>query len=44
VRGLPISGGFDNKTTADGPLPEDAPRLNVSGMAAFGGIGIKHEK
>lgn len=42
TNGLPIFGGFDNKT-ADDEIPEDAPRLLVRGTVVFGGIAIKHK-
>ena len=41
--GLPIFGGYDNKTGGNGSLPENAPRLNVRATAIFGGVDVAHE-
>jgi hypothetical protein len=43
VKATPILGGIDDKTVHDS-LPEDAPVLNVDGLALCGGVEIKHEK
>ncbi len=42
TNGLPIFGGFDNKTSRD-EIPSGAPRLVVRGTVAFGGVEVKHE-
>lgn len=44
MSGLPIFGGYDDRTKADGPLPEGAPTLTVNAIALFGGVGVRHEK
>jgi predicted membrane protein len=44
VKATPIFGGIDDKTVHDSDLPDDAPVLNVDGLALFGGVEIKHEK
>lgn len=41
--GLPIFGGFEDKTEGNGSLPEEAPRLNVKATAIFGGVDVAHE-
>lgn len=41
--GLPILGGFDDKTHGDGFLPPDAPVLTVSGIAALGAVTVANE-
>jgi hypothetical protein len=41
--GLPIFGGYEDKTGGNGSLPENAPRLNVRATAIFGGIDVAHE-
>lgn len=41
VKGVPIFGGFDDKTHPD---PTATGTLKVSGTAAFGGVGVQHEK
>lgn len=43
VGGLPIFGGYEDKTKGNGSLPADAPRLNVRATAIFGGVGVAHE-
>lgn len=40
--GLPIFGGYEDKTTGNADLPEDAPLLTVSATAIFGGVGVKN--
>jgi len=42
--GLPIFGGYDDKTTGDGDLPPDAPVLRVAATAIFGGVDVKNER
>ncbi|HUY99209.1 MAG TPA: DUF5668 domain-containing protein [Thermomicrobiaceae bacterium] len=44
ISGLPIFGGYDDKTKSDGPLPADAPVLTVNAIALFGGVEVTHEK
>ena len=39
--GLPIFGGYEDKTRANGALPEDAPQLRVVATAIFGGVTTK---
>jgi hypothetical protein len=41
--GLPIFGGYDDKTGENGALPDNAPRLNVRATAIFGGVDVAHE-
>ena len=43
TNGLPIFGGFDNKTASEA-VGEDAPHLLVRGTVLFGGVEIKHER
>lgn len=43
VRGVPIFGGYEDKTEGNGSLPADAPRLNVRATAIFGGVDVAHE-
>lgn len=43
TNGVPIFGGFNNKTAND-EVPEGAPKLVVGGTVLFGGVEIKHEK
>ncbi|MFW5647793.1 MAG: LiaI-LiaF-like domain-containing protein [Candidatus Alkaliphilus sp. MAG34] len=40
VRGTPIFGGWDNKTSAPTDAPGDRPVLNIKCLAMFGGIEI----
>jgi predicted membrane protein len=42
VSGVPIFGGYEDKTKGDGPPPPDAPELTVSATAIFGGVGVKN--
>ncbi|MFD8499877.1 hypothetical protein [Amycolatopsis sp. NPDC059657] len=43
IGGLPILGGYDDKTTGgDEPRP-DAPHLKVNATAVFGGVGVANE-
>lgn len=44
ISGLPIFGGYEDKTRHDGALPEDAPTLTVNAVCLFGGVSVKHEK
>lgn len=41
MHGLPLFGGFENATKKD-TLPADAPKLDISATALFGGIEVKH--
>lgn len=41
VKGVPIFGGFDDKTHPD---PTATRTLKISGTAVFGGVDVKHEK
>lgn len=41
LSGLPLFGGFENATAKD-TLSPDAPTLEVSATALFGGVEIKH--
>lgn len=43
LRGLPIFGGYDDKTVEQPDLPEDAPVLTVNATAVFGGVGVANE-
>jgi hypothetical protein len=42
VSGIPIFGGFDNKTS--GEVIPGAPTLKIRGMVLFGGVDIKPAK
>lgn len=42
ITGLPLFGGYDDKTRTDGQLPADAPQLKVSATAIFGGVSVKN--
>ena len=42
LSGLPIFGGYDDKTRGNGELPPDAPKLKVSATAIFGGVSVKN--
>jgi hypothetical protein len=39
--GLPLFGGYEDRTRGDGPLPPDAPELRVVATAIFGGVTTK---
>jgi predicted membrane protein len=41
ISGLPVFGGFSDKTTASGPAPEGAPHLQVDAVCLFGGVEVK---
>lgn len=41
--GTPIFGGFEDKTTGDGEVPADAPKLTVHATAIFGGVDVKNK-
>lgn len=41
LSGLPVFGGFSDKTKALGIPPEDAPHLHVDAVAFFGGVEVK---
>jgi hypothetical protein len=43
VGGLPIFGGYEDKTTGNGSLPVDAPLLKVNATAIFGGVEVANE-
>ncbi|MBW0118580.1 LiaF transmembrane domain-containing protein [Pseudonocardia abyssalis] len=40
LRGLPVFGGYEDKTRGHGPLPADAPVLTVNATAVFGGVSV----
>ena len=42
LHGLPIFGGFGDKTVTDGVLSADAPTVDVSATAIFGGVEVKN--
>lgn len=44
LTGLPIFGGYEDKTTGDGALPPDAPILTVNATAMFGGVSVAHQR
>jgi hypothetical protein len=41
--GLPIFGGYDDKTAGNGDVPADAPVLKVAATAIFGGVDVKNK-
>lgn len=41
--GLPIFGGYEDKTSHGADVPPDAPVLKVAATAIFGGVGIKNK-
>ncbi|PXY36514.1 LiaF transmembrane domain-containing protein [Prauserella flavalba] len=41
--GLPVLGGFDDKTDGDGVLPADAPLLKINATAVLGGVDVANE-
>jgi hypothetical protein len=41
--GLPIFGGYEDKTAGNGDIPPDAPVLKVAATAIFGGVGVKNK-
>ena len=41
MTGLPVFGGFENKTRHQGELPANAPRLDVRAVVLFGGAEVK---
>lgn len=41
--GLPIFGGYEDKTGGNGDLPADAPVLKVAATAIFGGVDVKNK-
>ncbi|MEI8406507.1 MULTISPECIES: LiaF transmembrane domain-containing protein [unclassified Kribbella] len=43
VTGTPILGELEDKTTANGYLPPDAPVLKVNGLAVCGGVDIANQ-
>jgi hypothetical protein len=44
LSGLPVFGGYEDKTTGNGALPHDAPVLQVTATAIFGGVDVKNAK
>lgn len=42
VKGMPIFGGWENKTSAPVDAPENGPVLNIKCLAMFGGIDINN--
>lgn len=44
MTGVPLFGGFGDKTDADGRLGADAPVLKVVSTAIFGGVEVKNRK
>jgi hypothetical protein len=42
MSGLPLLGGFDDKTSGDGPPDPDAPVLHVAATAILGGVEVKN--
>ena len=44
LSGTPLLGGIEDKTEAEEPLPDDAPKLAIDALAVFGGVAVKHEK
>lgn len=43
VGGLPIFGGYEDKTTGNGSLLPNAPLLKVNATAIFGGVEVANE-
>jgi predicted membrane protein len=43
ISGMPLFGSFDDKIDRSIEPTPDAPHLMVSGVAAFGGVEVKHE-
>jgi hypothetical protein len=41
--GLPIFGGYEDKTSGNGDVLPDAPVLKVAATAIFGGVGVKNK-
>jgi len=41
--GVPILGGYEDKTTGDGTLPSDAPVLKINATAVLGGVKVANE-
>jgi len=41
--GVPIMGGYEDKTTGNGSLPPNAPTLDVTATAIFGGVTVANE-
>jgi len=42
--GLPIFGGYDDKTAGNGDIGPDAPVLKVAATAIFGGVDVKNKR
>ncbi|MFI5615823.1 LiaF transmembrane domain-containing protein, partial [Amycolatopsis sp. NPDC051903] len=43
IGGLPILGGYEDKTADDAAPPDDAPVLKVNATALLGGVKVAHE-
>lgn len=43
VGGLPILGGYEDKTSDDTALPDNAPVLKVNATAVLGGVKVAHD-
>jgi hypothetical protein len=43
VGGLPIFGGYEDKTEANGSVADDAPKLDIRATAIFGGVDVANE-
>jgi hypothetical protein len=41
LSGLPLFGGYDDRTRGPVPPPPDAPVLRVVATAVFGGVTVK---
>ena len=42
--GLPIFGGYEDKTAGNGDVLPDAPVLKVAATAIFGGVDVKNKR
>ena len=42
--GLPVFGGYEDKTAGNGVVPPDAPVLKVAATAIFGGVDVKNKR
>jgi hypothetical protein len=40
LSGIPVMGGYEDRTTGNGSLPADAPVLHVNATAIFGGVDV----
>ncbi|QRP42923.1 hypothetical protein [Amycolatopsis sp. FDAARGOS 1241] len=43
VGGLPILGGYEDRTADGGALPDNAPVLKVNATTLLGGVKVAHE-